>query len=199
MTKNMTKNRYVATRGEKSLDVGVTALGGSRYLVELAGETHEVDARRFSGGNWSVIIDRQSYDVELEVAGDQESAGHYNTLVRGQVVALTVQDERRRRMSLTSSRLNQTAPPIVTAPMAGKIVKILAAPGQAVEGGTAVIIMEAMKMENELRVPAAGVVAEVLVKEGQAVEAGASLIVFRAKTTEAAVNQSGTVGVLPGA
>ncbi|MBI2374393.1 MAG: acetyl-CoA carboxylase biotin carboxyl carrier protein subunit [Deltaproteobacteria bacterium] len=190
----MTKLRYVAIHGKKTSDVGVTPIGGSRYLVELDGATHEVDALRFSGGNWSVIIDRQSYDVELEVAGDQESEGRYNTLVRGQVVNLTVQDERRRRMSMTSNRLTAAAPPVLTAPMAGKIVKVLVQKGQAVEEGTAVAIMEAMKMENELRVPAAGVVSEILVREGQAVEAGTSLIAFAARH----VNKEARTSVPPG-
>jgi biotin carboxyl carrier protein len=60
--------------------------------------------------------------------------------------------------------------------MPGKVVRVLAAPGQAVAARQGVIVVEAMKMENELRAPRAGTVAEVLVREGAPVETGALLL-----------------------
>ena len=67
-------------------------------------------------------------------------------------------------------------PARVTAPMPGRVVRVLVAPGAAVEAGQALLVVEAMKMENELRSPRKGQVQEVLVLEGQAVEAGAPLV-----------------------
>ncbi len=75
-------------------------------------------------------------------------------------------------------KVAHTGPLKLTAPMPGKIVKVLVAPGEAVEAGRGVLVMEAMKMENELKVSRAGAVQEIKVKEGQAVEMGALLLVI---------------------
>jgi biotin carboxyl carrier protein len=69
-----------------------------------------------------------------------------------------------------------TGPARVSAPMPGKIVRVAAAAGQEVRAGECLVVMEAMKMENEIRSPRAGRIKDVLVKEGQAVESGALLI-----------------------
>ena len=62
------------------------------------------------------------------------------------------------------------------APLAGNIFKIMAVEGQSVAAGDVIMIMEAMKMETEIRSPAAGVVAELMVKEGDAVQVGQALL-----------------------
>jgi len=63
--------------------------------------------------------------------------------------------------------------------MPGRVVRVLVAPGDAVEARQAVVVVEAMKMENELRAPRAGIVAEVRVAEGASVEANTVLVVLR--------------------
>ena len=64
----------------------------------------------------------------------------------------------------------------IVAPMPGKVIRLLAAGGEAVSVRQGVIVVEAMKMENELRAPRAGTVGEVLVREGDLVDAGALLL-----------------------
>ena len=64
----------------------------------------------------------------------------------------------------------------IVAPMPGKVVRVLAAPGEAVTARQGVVVVEAMKMENELRAPRAGIVGEVLAREGALVDAGALLL-----------------------
>ncbi|MFC2075231.1 biotin/lipoyl-containing protein [Bdellovibrionota bacterium] len=66
----------------------------------------------------------------------------------------------------------------IVAKMPGKIIKILANEGEEVHDGQGVLIMEAMKMENELRTPSKGIVKEIRVKEGETVDAGAILVVL---------------------
>jgi biotin carboxyl carrier protein len=173
----MTRQRFVGTFGDKKRDIELESLGDGRYAIALDGKEHVVDARRFAGGNWSVLIDGQSYDVELEVAGESESDGAYNALIRGRVISpLVVRDERHVRMGATSRKLKVEGPQIVASPMPGKVVKILVEVGQAVSDGQPLIIVEAMKMENELRAPTHGKVARIMVSAGQAVEAHAKLI-----------------------
>jgi biotin carboxyl carrier protein len=69
-------------------------------------------------------------------------------------------------------------PQRVTAPMPGKVVKVLVSPGDEVEARQGLVVIEAMKMENELRAPRAGRVREVHVKEGAPVESGRLLVVL---------------------
>jgi biotin carboxyl carrier protein len=172
----MSGQLFIGTHAGADRDIKVTDLGQGRYEVEIDGETHAVDARRFAGGNWSVIIDGQSYDVELEVAGKNESDGNYNSLVRGRVIQLCVRDERRVRMATSSKKFAFEGLQTVTSPMPGRVVKILVEVGREVTEGQPLIIVEAMKMENELRSPKTGRVSAIMVKEGQGVEGGSKLL-----------------------
>jgi biotin carboxyl carrier protein len=151
--------------------VQVTREGG-RFAVILDGGRHLVDAVPIEPGRWSLLTeDGRSHEVAV-------SSGRNGTLtvvVDGSVVPIAVRDSRRRsRAAGVHGPAN--GPARITAPMPGKIVRVLAAPGQIVAARQGVIVVEAMKMENELRAPRAGTVAEVLVCEGAPVEAGALLL-----------------------
>jgi biotin carboxyl carrier protein len=172
----MSAHTFIARHDGQEKELSVEKKGDGRYVVRLDGREHEVDARRFAAGTWSVLIDEKSYDVELEVSGESESKGAYNVLVRGQVVKLDVLDERKVRMGITSSEFSVEGPQTVTAPMPGKIVELFVKPGDEVEDDAPLVIMEAMKMENELKSPKAGRVSAVYVEKGAAVEAGAKLV-----------------------
>ena len=75
------------------------------------------------------------------------------------------------------ARKADAGPARVLAPMPGRLVRVLVQPGQQVQAGEGLLVMEAMKMENELRSPRSGRVAELPVREGQAVETAALLVV----------------------
>jgi len=172
----MATHRYVASSSGISKNLDLTPTGKGEYAITLDGVIHHVDARRLAGGNWSVLIDGQSYDIELEVAGTSEREGAYNALIRGRVVALNVQDERRVRMAAGARKVKVEGPQLVKCPMPGKIIKILVAVDQVVEDGTPLLLVEAMKMENEIRSPTKGKVTKIFVEAGQNVEANAKLV-----------------------
>ena len=173
----MSAQTFIAKYDAQKKTLKVIPKSEGRYEVEIDGVRHAVDARRFAGGTWSLLIDGQSYDVELEVAGPKESAGAYNALVRGAVISgLVVQDERQVRMGMQSGRFTVEGPQVVTCPMPGKVVKLLVEAGAEVQESAPLVIVEAMKMENELKAPKAGKISNILVQEGQAVEAGAKLL-----------------------
>lgn len=171
----MSGQKFIARHGDTEEQIKVCT-DSEGYLVEIDGVVHRVDARRCAGGTWSLVIDNQSYDVELEVAGENESEGRYNTLVRGEIVQLSVIDERRARMGIVSKKFAAEGPQVVSSPMPGKIVKILVELGHEVTENQPLIIVEAMKMENELTSPRSGKIARIDVEPGQAVDSSTVLL-----------------------
>jgi biotin carboxyl carrier protein len=159
---------FEATVDGRRLRVEVRS-DGARYTVTVDGRPLEVDhvetADRFS----SLIVDGHSHDVGLE-----RRPGGYAVLVNGEAKAVDLA-EAVRGASLPAQR--PPGPTALAAPMPGRVVRVLVEPGQEVAVGEGLVVVEAMKMENELRAPRAGRVREVVAREGEAVEAGAPLVV----------------------
>ncbi len=152
------------------------------YEVEIDGETVLLDGKPVnvdlvrSGATelYSVLLDGHSY--EMLVNADRFN---YQIGVRGVQLQVQVEDERARR--LNRARRLPTLPEgelAITAPIPGLIVRILVKEGDAIEEGQPVVLLEAMKMENELRAVRGGVVKTVLAAAGQRVEQNAPLIVL---------------------
>jgi biotin carboxyl carrier protein len=141
------------------------------YAVRVNGKTRRVDALRLDHGTVSLIVDGQSYAVELEPSGESK----LNVLVKDSLFTMEVLDEKRLRMRRASGRFSVEGKVTLVAPMPGKVVKILAKVGDTVKEGQGLIVVEAMKMENELKSPKSGKVTDIFVKEGQPVEGGAKL------------------------
>lgn len=167
--------RYFAKlpgRAEHS-PVEVEPLNEGHFAVTLESSRHVVDALALDHGAVSMLVDGDSYSVEFEEHGDEVWV-----LVRNQVCRLDVADERKLRMRAASAAFSVEGRQVVSAPMPGKVVKVLVQKGQAVEEGQGLVVVEAMKMENELKAPKAGVVAELTAIEGSTVENGAKLAVI---------------------
>ena len=163
-----------------------------RYYVTVQGRTLEVD---LSGE--TPTIDGEPVTVELDrvpgtptrrlvVNGESHvfvatrpEAGQWSLHMDGERLDLEVVDERTRAIrAMTGQGGVAAGPKPVKAPMPGLVVRVRVAPGDRVEKGTSVVIIEAMKMENDLKAEGPGVVSRVLVQEGQPVEKGATLIVL---------------------
>ncbi len=162
--------KYVVRVGdadvEVTLDAGIVAVGdltAAAHVTELEGtpvrmvtigdEVHRVVARRGpTRGRYTLWLDGFRYEVE----------------------AL---DERTRAIrELSGATAGPSGPAPLIAPMPGMIVRVSVQAGDSVEGGQGLVVMEAMKMENELRASAAGIVKNVLAQPGTAVEKGAILL-----------------------
>jgi pyruvate carboxylase subunit B len=99
--------------------------------------------------------------------------------VNGVAVSVSLLDPRERLARRATAAAHAGAGPrSIVAPMPGRIVKVLVTVGERVEAHQGLVVVEAMKMENELRAPRAGTVAEVRVKDGMSVEAKAVLIIL---------------------
>jgi biotin carboxyl carrier protein len=159
-----------ATLGARIRRIEIKGSGESPE-VTVDGKTVDASAVWISAHSVHLILDGRSHDLGVvkEAAGTRVSAARRSYLVDVQP-ASSAQEPVARRPS--------SGPAAVRAPMPGKIVRVLASDGQEVVEGTGLLVMEAMKMENEIRSPRAGIVRGVSVREGQAVETGATLCVL---------------------
>jgi biotin carboxyl carrier protein len=151
--------------------IDVERLSDGRFAIVLGGERHEIDALTLPHGAVSMVIDDASYSVEFEETGDEVAV-----MVRNQVVRIDIADERRLRLRAATAAFSVEGRQVVVAPMPGKLVKVLVKVGDEVAEGQGLVVVEAMKMENELKSPKAGKVVELFAKEGGPVEGNAKLV-----------------------
>jgi len=168
--------KYTAILNDKERDLEIIRQGEHRYRVIVDGKAHEVDARYCAPDLLSVLVDNVSHDISFSF---DENNVHLN--FRNRYFNIEVLDERRMRMRRVRSDLDLSGPEIIKTSMPGKVVKVLVEEGQEVGVGAGVIIIEAMKMENEIRCRNGGVVKSVHVKAGQTVEGDAMLMEIEPK------------------
>jgi biotin carboxyl carrier protein len=130
-----------------------------------------VDAQLIAGTLWSVLYGNRSFEVDVTRLPAEE----FEVLIQGDCHRFTLMNEQRRAMIRAGGK-GSAGKAMLTSPMPGKVVKLLVTEGQEVEAGQGVIVVEAMKMENELKSALAGKVKEIFVEEGQVVESGAKLL-----------------------
>ena len=155
---------------------------GQEWIAGIDGRELAVSVERI-GDRWSVLVGpadagsgrsgiRNSFDVAIEPGTGGSLVVHVN----GVAVPLTVADRRGRGRGRDAAADDR--PQTIVAPMPGRIVRILVKPGEAVQPRQGLVVVEAMKMENELRAARAGTVTDVRVTEGDSVEANAVLVVL---------------------
>ncbi|HVL73584.1 MAG TPA: biotin/lipoyl-containing protein [Beijerinckiaceae bacterium] len=174
---------YLLTVNGKERRARIEEAGPGRFRVELDGEPHYVSARHTEGSIYSIVIDAgggsegpvqggKSYEADVEVSPEA-----VRVAIGGEVFEIGAIDERRKRMRAAAAA-GAASGSEIHSPMPGKVVKVLAPAGTPVKRGQGVIVVEAMKMENELTSPKDGVVKQVTVAEGAAVDGGALLVVI---------------------
>ena len=148
-----------------------------RFRVALDGALVIVDARRAGTYGLSMLFPDESHESGVVHFAPGPSPGELLGVVGGRTLAVTVNGRRSRRGD-TDARGAEHGEQRIAAPMPGRVVRVLVAPGDTVQVRQPVIVVEAMKMENELRSPKAGRVKDVAVAAGTAVEAGRVLVVI---------------------
>ncbi len=161
--------KYYARVGEREFVVDIESDG-----VLLDGEPLDVDLRQ-SGANelYSMLMGGKSHEMLIET-----QRYSYDVTLRGELLQVQVEDERARRLSAKRKVTLPEGDIAITAPIPGLVVKVLVAEGDAVDAEQPVLLLEAMKMENELRAARAGRVKQVKVAPGQRVEQSAVLLVL---------------------
>src|SRR5580692_8818881 len=149
------------TRGEKT------------WLCKVDGQAIEVDAALTARDVMSVLVGGKAYEVKRE----RSLQGELHLVIGSARYAVDVQDPRSLRTRRAAAG-GEAGPQKLTAPMPGKIVRTLVAVGDEVKSGQGIIVMEAMKMQNEMKSPKDGKVQKILTSEGSTVNPGDTLAVI---------------------
>jgi biotin carboxyl carrier protein len=156
--------------GTKPVEVDVTELPSGELDVRIDGQPANVDVVAL-GAALSVRIDGRMVDLTTE--GTPPDIG---VIASGHRSYVHVVSERQRAADAAKKGDARAGEKLVKSPMPGRIVKVLVQAGDEVAAGQSLLVMEAMKMENEVRAKSAGTIAEVHVATGAAVEANAKLV-----------------------
>jgi|SRR5262245_19025555 len=149
---------------------------GDHFAVTVDGQTWQVDAARIDAHTLSLLVDnvsRKGYDV----IAAPDPATTQLTLYVGTTPVTVARNGRRRGSS--KGGLSSTGPQRIVAPMPGKVVRVLVKTGDAVHARQPLVVVEAMKMENELKAGRDGTVADIQAREGASVDAGALLVIIQ--------------------
>ncbi len=163
--------KFEAELGGETLPVEVSGQNG-RYRIVVGDEVADVDARPVAEGIWSILLGGASHVVDVS-----ERDGVAVVEVDGERYHIRVEEETR-YIIRTRGRKAAAGGQVLKAPMPGKVVHIEVEVGQAVTPGDGLVVLEAMKMENEFRATVPGSVKEIRVQVGQTVNPGDTLVVI---------------------
>ncbi len=169
----MSAHRYVVTLNGEKKEVSLSP-DGERWAISVDGVTHTLEQTVIERDEiYSLIIGGQSYMVDL-VEKNWDS-GHFTVSALASSVDVTVRDELEAIAEELTGGSNKEGLFELKAPMPGIVVKSLVKAGDLVTQGQGLVILEAMKMQNELASEMEGIVQEIFVSDGQMVETGAPL------------------------
>jgi biotin carboxyl carrier protein len=163
-------NYEVSEKGGEVVRVGLREVGEGQYQVTIDGHTAQVDAVRSGRTIYSIIED----GLQFEAMVDEKGAHGFDVLIAGRLYHLESLDERTKLLASHGTPA-VSGPQEIRAEMPGKVVKVAASVGDEVDAGQGVVVIEAMKMENEIPSPIAGVVTAIAAAEGNTVESGDAL------------------------
>lgn len=141
-----------------------------RWACRVDGHDVEVDAVLARPNVLSLRIGNRAYEVKCERVGNET-----HVWVGSRRFAAEIRDPRSLRSRTRTT--DDQGPRKLTAPMPGKVVRVLVSEGAAVEAGSGVLVVEAMKMQNEVKTPKRGTIRKILVSEGAAVNSGDVLVI----------------------
>ena len=161
---------YVTRVGDESFEIRL----GQEEEIIVDEQTHAASIESAGGPSlYSLIVDNSSYEVDVE-----ERNGSYRILLLGELYTVQVDDERTRRAAQArpERQPSEEEEVAIKSPIPGLIFDVTVKEGQEVQAGDILVIVEAMKMENELRAPRAGVIQATHVAPGDSVDTGRVLV-----------------------
>ena len=156
---------------EQELTLKVAA---GRVAAEIGGRVYDVEVRRPSPDSFLFFVGANVYECRVGTRAAAKET--FDVEIRGRSYPVTIVDPKRLRSGQNSDRHHHGAAEI-RAPMPGKVVRVQIEAGATVEKGSGIVVVEAMKMQNEMKSPREGVVVSINVKAGDTVNAGDVLAV----------------------
>jgi len=155
--------KYLTTLNDKTYTIEIN----DEHHVTVDGKRYEIDLISFATQNlYSLIIDNKSYEGFVENEADD-----WRVLMRGDLYEAKVVDERAARLAKSAGVTNATVGDFnLKAPMPGLVVSVAVTEGQVIHKGDILVILESMKMQNELKSPRDGTILRIKVKAGDSVE-----------------------------
>jgi len=170
-------NYAVSQKNGESVRIGVREISESEYELNIDGQIVRVDTARLGSSVYSIIEDGRHFEGAVGARGESG----FEVLVGGRIHRFDVVDERTQQLAAAATTTTLSGPQTVHAEMPGKVVKLYVPVGNPVSEGEGVVIIEAMKMENEIAAPVDGVLTSMNISEGDVVEPGSVLFVIEAK------------------
>ena len=160
---------YIVSIDEKKHSLKIL----SHTKVELNGNNHEVELSQLSKYTYLLKVDHNIYHITSEKLNSQ----NYSFTINGSSYYTTVRTNLEEKANeYLQNKAKESGTEIINSPMPGLIVKILKQVGDNVEVGDPIILLEAMKMENEIRASASGIIKSISTKENSSVEKGQALL-----------------------
>ena len=163
--------KYITTIDDVDFEVEIL----NDHQVQLNGKTYEVNFEEISSESiYSLIVDGNAYEILIS-----EEENEWNILIRGTLYSAEVIDEREKRLRDASGELALSSGEYtLQAPMPGLVVKVAVKEGKKVKKGDVLVILESMKMQNELKSPHKGTITEVNIKKGDRVEKREAMVII---------------------
>lgn len=156
---------------ERQLEIKKPAQPGEPYAFSLDGRPATADIHEIVPGVYSILLGHRSFEIKID-----SGEGSYTAAVNGRRFDIAIRDPR--KLARAGTGVADEGPQKLTAPMPGKVVRVLVEEGQQVDSGQGLVVVEAMKMQNEMKSPKAGVVKSIPVKQGGSVSAGQVLAII---------------------
>ena len=163
---------YIVVGGNRKFRIDAELLEtgelGNRYSVILDDRDYSLNISHITPTHLSILMGNRSFNVEVERKGDE-----YLVSTRGEVFSFRIQDERSGTIEDDSDSGGES---LITAPMPGLVIKVLVKEGDVINSKDKLLILEAMKMQNDLTAPGSGTVTKVFVATGDKVMTGDELV-----------------------
>ncbi len=164
---------YVANVDKVEYKIDVEEVDVNKFNVRIDDKSYVVDTQLTETSVYSLIVNGKSYEVDVDYQD-----GVYNVLNEGDLFKIEIMDELKKKMLERRGGGAAEGKQVIKSEMPGAIIDVKVKVGDEVKEGDVLLILEAMKMQNEIKAPKDGEVKEVLVKAGENIEADVKMVVI---------------------
>jgi len=165
---------YLVKMDDVEYKVLVKEIEANKFEVHIDDKSYVVDARLTEGSVYSLLINNESFEADIDYKGEN----NYHVLTEGDLFKINVIDEMKAKLLQRRGGGVVEGKQVLKSDMPGRVISVKVAVGDSVQEGDILLILEAMKMQNEIKAPKSGEVKELFVKEGENIAADAKLVVI---------------------